>query len=155
MNQGNSSFCGFDCHLPCFLLPELRHTYKGLETKRKEWTPQPGPPSDDTAFTWRKNAVEMGNGRGVLGSGWSPYRLYNVMHIIYVHAHTYSIIFWQSLPPFSLCIGFVDFGEGINSLMISWWNQMGLFSCVCWFANPVVLVLYNDSYISDMDYQSN
>ncbi|CAL1169324.1 unnamed protein product [Cladocopium goreaui] len=27
------------------------HTYKGLETKRKEWTPQPGPPSDDTAFT--------------------------------------------------------------------------------------------------------
>jgi len=28
-----------------------RHTYKGLETKRKEWTPQPGPSSDDTAFT--------------------------------------------------------------------------------------------------------
>eukprot|EP00438_Fugacium_kawagutii_P001754 Skav227131 [mRNA] locus=scaffold133:194662:197229:- [translate_table: standard] len=27
------------------------HTYKGLETKRKEWSPQPGPPSDDTAFT--------------------------------------------------------------------------------------------------------
>ena len=31
------------CHL-------VRHTYKGLETKRKEWTPEPGPPSDETAF---------------------------------------------------------------------------------------------------------
>ncbi|CAK9100033.1 unnamed protein product [Durusdinium trenchii] len=27
------------------------HTYQGLETKRKEWSPQPGPPSDETAFT--------------------------------------------------------------------------------------------------------
>lgn len=32
-------------------LRQTPHTYKGLETKRKEWTPQPGPPSDDTAFT--------------------------------------------------------------------------------------------------------
>mmetsp|Transcript_50520 Transcript_50520/g.94352 ORF Transcript_50520/g.94352 Transcript_50520/m.94352 type:complete len:114 (+) Transcript_50520:1-342(+) len=27
------------------------HTYKGIETKRKEWTPQPAPDTDDTAFT--------------------------------------------------------------------------------------------------------
>ncbi|CAJ1396325.1 unnamed protein product [Effrenium voratum] len=27
------------------------HTYKGLESKRKEWAPQPGPASDERAFT--------------------------------------------------------------------------------------------------------
>eukprot|EP00933_Yihiella_yeosuensis_P011364 TRINITY_DN11861_c0_g5_i1.p1 TRINITY_DN11861_c0_g5~~TRINITY_DN11861_c0_g5_i1.p1 ORF type:complete len:521 (+),score=87.82 TRINITY_DN11861_c0_g5_i1:36-1565(+) len=27
------------------------HTYKGIETKRKEWTPQGGPESDESAFT--------------------------------------------------------------------------------------------------------
>eukprot|EP00930_Biecheleria_cincta_P013459 TRINITY_DN11980_c0_g5_i1.p1 TRINITY_DN11980_c0_g5~~TRINITY_DN11980_c0_g5_i1.p1 ORF type:complete len:531 (+),score=111.54 TRINITY_DN11980_c0_g5_i1:31-1593(+) len=26
------------------------HTYKGIETKRKEWSPQAGPPSDERAF---------------------------------------------------------------------------------------------------------
>eukprot|EP00439_Symbiodinium_sp_Y106_P059752 s503_g8.t1 len=30
---------------------QTAHTYKGIEGKRKDWTPQPAPASDETAFT--------------------------------------------------------------------------------------------------------